>query len=96
MPHPFDAFNPTPVCYRGDNPVALLHAARLPYNDVAACESFAAQFGGPRAGNQAVERAFGQKFGARNFRFVNNADLQRHAIDHYVTLCEKNRAVKPF
>ncbi len=32
-------------------------------------------FGGPRVGNRAFERTFDQDFGARNFRFVNNADL---------------------
>ena len=151
MPHPFDAFNPATACYRDDKPVVLPHAARLAYNDAAACESFAAQFGGPRVGNRAVERTFDQSFGARNFRFHNNADLvtrvplramgfshagsllytsdkgklmadpglwyaflnrmrgriedlgnmgpadlKGHAIDHYVTLCDKNRAVKPF
>jgi triacylglycerol lipase len=32
-------------------------------------------FGGPRVGDRAFERTFDQDFGARNFRFVNNADL---------------------
>jgi triacylglycerol lipase len=32
-------------------------------------------FGGPRVGNRTFERTFNQDFGARNFRFVNNADL---------------------
>ena len=108
-------------------------------------------FGGPRVGDRVFERAFDQDFGARNFRFVNNADLvtrvplrtmgyshtgttlcfdekgklesdpgvwdtflnrmqgriedlgklgpadlKQHSIDHYVKLCEKNRAVNPF
>lgn len=108
-------------------------------------------FGSPRVGDREFERAFGQDFGARNFRFVNNcdlvtrvplramgfshagtllyfdskgrlqsdpgfwdaflnrvrgriddlgkmgpADLKQHSIDHYVKLCEKNRAARPF
>lgn len=24
------------------------------------------------------------------------ADLKQHSVDHYVTLCERNRAVQPF
>ncbi len=32
-------------------------------------------FGAPRAGNRDFERTFNQDFGARNFRFVNHADL---------------------
>ncbi len=32
-------------------------------------------FGAPRVGNRDFERTFNQDFGARNFRFVNNADL---------------------
>ena len=108
-------------------------------------------FGAPRVGDRVFERSFNQDFGARNFRFVNNADLvtrvplrtmgfshvgtllyftdkgklmadpglwdaflnrmqgriedlgkmgpadlKQHSIDHYVTLCERNRAVQPF
>lgn len=108
------------------------------------------QFGAPRVGDRVFERTFNQDFGARNFRFVNNADLvtrvplramgyshvgtllyftdkgklmadpglwdaflnrmqgriddlgkmgpadlKQHSIDHYVKLCEKNRAAKP-
>lgn len=108
-------------------------------------------FGAPRVGNRAFERSFDQDFGARNFRFVNNADLvtrvplramgfshagtllyfdgkgklqsdpgfwdtfvnrmqariddlgklgaadlKQHSIDRYVTLCDKNRAARPF
>lgn len=32
-------------------------------------------FGAPRTGNRDFERTFNQDFGARNFRFVNNADV---------------------
>jgi triacylglycerol lipase len=32
-------------------------------------------FGSPRVGDRVFERSFDQDFGARNFRFVNNADL---------------------
>ncbi|MGE0811484.1 MAG: lipase family protein [Immundisolibacter sp.] len=32
-------------------------------------------FGAPRTGDRDFERTFNQDFGARNFRFVNNADL---------------------
>jgi triacylglycerol lipase len=32
-------------------------------------------FGSPRVGDRVFERTFDQDFGARNFRFVNNADL---------------------
>lgn len=32
-------------------------------------------FGAPRVGDRVFERTFNQDFGARNFRFVNNADL---------------------
>lgn len=108
-------------------------------------------FGAPRVGDRVFERTFDQDFGARNYRFVSNADLvtrvplrtmgfshagtllyftdkgklmadpglwdaflnrmqgriddlgkmgpadlKQHSIDHYVKLCEKNRAVKPF
>jgi triacylglycerol lipase len=108
-------------------------------------------FGAPRVGDRVFERTFDQDFGARNFRFVNNADLvtrvplrtmgfshagtllyftdkgklmadpglwdaflnrmqgriedlgnmgpadlKQHSIDHYIKLCEKNRAVIPF
>jgi triacylglycerol lipase len=107
-------------------------------------------YGGPRVGNRDFERSLNQDFGARNFRFVNNADLvtrvplramgyshagtllhfsdkgkltsdpdrwyallnrmqgrlddlldmaladlRQHSIDHYVKLCEKNRAANP-
>jgi len=108
-------------------------------------------FGAPRVGDRMFERTFDQDFCARNFRFVNNADLvtrvplramgfshvgtllyftdkgaltadsgwwdaflnrmqgriddlgkmgptdlKQHSIDHYIELCEMNRAVQPF